>query len=178
MSRTIPREFTGVPRLDAVKVAVIREEYHSALRDEDKSGEVDTAAYHEGRREAYEHVLDLLYEEETPKVLPESEGGPTQYPVRLIADYQMMGDHDGRTWADIVLGHAKSEGQILDYSVTGSFPGPYGVELVTFTVDVAAPGPVFPPHTTYEDARPIAEAFLNALVGDSDVDLRFMAPAA
>jgi hypothetical protein len=65
MVTTTPRTWNddGVhsPRLVEGVVEQIIDAYKFALRDEDKAGDVDSAAYNEGRREAFAEVLDLIH---------------------------------------------------------------------------------------------------------------------
>ncbi len=62
MSTTIPNTWTGIPTVTPGKIAHLTEAYQSALRDEDKSGEPDTAAFWEGQRMAYETALTILHD--------------------------------------------------------------------------------------------------------------------
>lgn len=60
MANTIPFPFGDYVRGDNTVAHQLIAEYESALGDSDHSGESDTAAYHEGRTEAFADALTML----------------------------------------------------------------------------------------------------------------------
>jgi hypothetical protein len=60
MANTIPFPFGDYVRGDNTAAHQLIAEYESALGDSDHAGETDTAAYHEGRTEAFADALTLL----------------------------------------------------------------------------------------------------------------------
>lgn len=96
--------------------------------------------------------------------------------VRLLADYQMMGDEDGWLWAEQVLGQAKERGDITGFRVLSSLTGAFGIQCITFTVDVGFTHP-FTREMDWPMFKAVAGDFLNArIIGDTDVSLRFVSP--
>lgn len=89
--------------------------------------------------------------------------------IRYTAEYQLMSDYMGYEWANLTLVRAKINQEIEDFRVLSSEYGPWGLQLVTFTVDVNVPGEI-----TYEDAKDYGEHLLNRIVGDSDVSVRWV----
>jgi len=97
--------------------------------------------------------------------------------IRFVADYQLFGDVEGRAWMVETLDRARQAGQIAAFEVTGSHPGPYGIQLVTFTVDVPlAEDSKWPPSLGYDEAKERAEGLLSEIVGDSDIEVRWASP--
>ena len=60
MATTTPFPFGDYVHGDKPEARALIAEYESALADSDKAGETDTAAYHEGRTEAFADALFLL----------------------------------------------------------------------------------------------------------------------
>lgn len=90
--------------------------------------------------------------------------------VQVVADYQMMGDMDGREWAHLVLGDAQRTGKILNYEVLHSLTTAYGIQVVTFTVDF---GTDDFENLDYKQAKVLASQRLNGeVIHDSDVSVR------
>jgi len=100
-------------------------------------------------------------------------------PLRLVAEYQVFGDTHGKEFMDAVLGAAVESGAITAYHVTGSFVSFFGIQLVTFTVDLnehhsasieeickTAASEAVAQATGY------GEDLLNRIIGDSDVSVR------
>lgn len=89
-----------------------------------------------------------------------------------VAEYQLLSDMEGKSWAYGVLDEAKHAKKIQDYSVIDSFPGAFGLQLVIFTVVVPASDLnwVDDNETIKENARKL----LNEIVGDTDVELRWI----
>lgn len=97
--------------------------------------------------------------------------------LRLIADYQLFSESEGHGWMTQTLTEARDQGLICDFQVTGSYPGAFGIQLVTFTVDVPLGQGLFTEDLTYDEARVVAGTFLNEhVVHDSDVSLRWLSP--
>lgn len=61
MATTIPAIFAGTPSIDADKAAHIYDLYVSALGDEDKAGDMESAAYYEGQSGAFYYALTVIY---------------------------------------------------------------------------------------------------------------------
>lgn len=55
---------------------------------------------------------------------------------RVSATYDMYGDYSGEEWCNIVFGHHKEQGKIEDYRFLISLTGAWGLQYVTFTIDV------------------------------------------
>ena len=62
MATTEPRAFTGVPTVNAEKIAAITEWYRTSLGDADKASTLDDASYWQGSVDALEAVLTLLFD--------------------------------------------------------------------------------------------------------------------
>jgi hypothetical protein len=95
--------------------------------------------------------------------------------VRFVADHQLMSDSEGGAWMTHALTVAKERGDIVGFDVTGSHRGAYGLQFVTFTFDVAF-SERLPEGVDYPEAREIATALANEIVGDSDVEVRWASP--
>ena len=97
--------------------------------------------------------------------------------VRIVANYQLMSDDEGRMWMTETLREARERGDITDFEVIGSWPGVYGIQLVVFTVDVTLDGGRFKPEYTYDKTKEVASDLLNGpVVPDSDVEVMFISP--
>lgn len=96
--------------------------------------------------------------------------------LRFLASYPRFGDPDP-LFMDRVLQDAKAEGRILDFRVTdvlhnfGGFPE---MEVIQFHVDVDASEGTPWWHTSFDSTKGPAEAMLNEIVGDSDVEVRYV----
>lgn len=95
--------------------------------------------------------------------------------VRLVAEYQLFSDHPGRDWMNQTLYQAIESGDIAAYNVAGCYPGPFGIQLVMFTVDVLF-GDRFTTDMGYAQASGVGTALLNEIIGDSDVQVRWVSP--
>ena len=96
--------------------------------------------------------------------------------VRLIADYQMFGDNEGMPWMEQVLANGVAQGDLADFNVTGSHVGAYGIQFITFTVDVDLDGKRFKEDDTYETTAKVGIELLNEIIHDSDVEIRWVSP--
>ncbi len=61
---------------------------------------------------------------------------PTNPLFRVSATYMMMGDLSGEDWCNTVFSHHEEVGNVRDYQFLISLIGAWGLEYVTFTVDV------------------------------------------
>lgn len=105
---------------------------------------------------------------------PDDEEGVTS--VRVVAEYQLMSDEPGRTWMREVLGYAQLGGHITGSRVSGCYPGRFGLQLVTFHVDLSiGVDQAIKPDMSRDQAKAAATALLNQIVGDSDVEVRWLA---
>lgn len=100
---------------------------------------------------------------------------PTVTTVRLVATYQLFGDCEGDEWMNEALALGVENGDLKAFDVTGSHPGPFGIQLVTFTVDVGL-GERFKPEHSYEETKEVGTALLNTIIGDSDVEVLWVSP--
>lgn len=97
--------------------------------------------------------------------------------IRFVAEYQLFSDSEGRQWMHDLLWEARYAGTIQDFEVTGSYPGLGGLQLVTFTVDVPlAEGTRWDPSLGYDEAKAEAKTLLREIVGESDVEVRWVSP--
>ena len=85
---------------------------------------------------------------------------------RFSAYYNLFGDGDGFAHMQRVLKDAVDEEQIVDYDVLLNLTGYMGIQTVTFTFDVDMPG-----ETGFAGVTDKAEALMNEIVGDSDVEV-------
>lgn len=88
--------------------------------------------------------------------------------VRAVADYQLFGDVDGIRWMQQMLQQATTEGKLKDFEVLSSVTGNWGIRFVTFTVDAE----IVP--AQFENLKSILASWLNAIIGDSDVEVRWV----
>lgn len=95
----------------------------------------------------------------------------TEY--QLVAEYQLLSDEEGKSWARSVLDAAVSAKKILNYSVIESIPGTFGLQLVIFTVTTLL---TVSQESDKESIKNDALKLLNEIVGDTDVDLRWICP--
>lgn len=98
--------------------------------------------------------------------------------VRIAADYQLMSDDPGEQWMTGTLEHAKQIGLIANFKVTGSYVGEWGLQYVTFSVDIPLrENTSFPPNMSYDQCKELADNLLNGpVVPDSDVQVRWVSP--
>jgi hypothetical protein len=85
---------------------------------------------------------------------------------RFSAYYNLFGDGDGFAHMARVLKYAVDEEQIVDYDVLLNLTGYMGIQTVTFTFDVDMPG-----ETGFAGVTDKAEALMNEIIGDSDVEV-------
>lgn len=89
--------------------------------------------------------------------------------VRVVAEQQFFSDSEGRAWMTQALQAGKENGDLLAFGVTEVYAGgifelqliQFWVELDTITVD-------------YNAMRDEATDLLNEIIGDSDVNVRFL----
>jgi hypothetical protein len=94
---------------------------------------------------------------------------PTQILTRVVAAYPLYGeDVDATEWMQARLEEAKVLEAIADFKVLDSTTGTFGLQYVTFTVDIKVDA-----GNTFEDVKAIGESILNATVFDSDVQVYF-----
>lgn len=104
----------------------------------------------------------------------------TTVPLRLVAEYIVFGDSHGRAFMDAVLGgRVAVKGDITKYEVTGSYVTWFGMQLVTFTVDLSehhsakiAEIVLAADREASTRAKEYGEGLLNEIIGDSDVSVR------
>lgn len=158
------------------------ERYESTYRDYDKTGDSDSADYYAGMIDALAEVAGAIGVTLSPDFTEPANASdqlvriddlPHQPVVaaRASAEYQMMGDFEGTGWAHHVFSIAVAEGKISDYNVLASNIGTFGLQLVQFTVDV----PIAKLEGySVERAKEWFTDRLNEIVGDSDVEVRWV----
>lgn len=90
--------------------------------------------------------------------------------VRAVAEYQLFTDDEGYNWMFETLQQAQAATRIQSFVVLSSERGVFGLQLVTFTVDL---------YLGAETAKGIkrdVRKLLNELIGDTDVNVRWIAP--
>lgn len=100
--------------------------------------------------------------------------------VRFLAEYQMMGDLTGHEFMTQALNAemAKEEDSRLSaFKVLESLPGTWGIQLIVFTVDVPIRHFEQEGIKSRDDAKDLVQGWLNEIVGDSDVEVRWVASA-
>lgn len=97
--------------------------------------------------------------------------------LRIVAEYQLMSERNGHEWMTDALNSAKKSNLVDDFAITGVHVGNHGLQLITFTVDVALRDDgLFNPDMEYDVALEAAEVLLNAIVHDTDVNVRWISP--
>lgn len=94
--------------------------------------------------------------------------------VRVVATYDMMGDYDGPEWFAKVFGHHEEHGNVEDFAYLTTVDGPFGLQFVTFQVDVRLEGV----DNDMKNIKELAENKLNELVGDSEIHIHVAQPIA
>lgn len=124
-------------------------------------------------------VVECLPSDEPDEPLKREEGvdmSAKRHPednnaLRIIADYELMSDEPPRIWADIVFGHAKEHGLILDYEVVATATHFSDLTFLVFTVtaplhnDALATQP-FNGSMEVGEAVDAAKEFLTALLNE------------
>lgn len=96
--------------------------------------------------------------------------------IRVVAECQLFSDSEGTAWMTETLNEAMNNGTpdaISAFTVTGCHPGRFGIQLVTFTVDVPLSHFGF---VSFDTAKVTATTLLNRIVGDTDVQVRWLEP--
>lgn len=91
--------------------------------------------------------------------------------ARFVADYELFGDVDAAEWMTAVLQKEKDELSIHDFKVLNSTSGAFGIQFVTFIVDMDAPESVL---RTNDEAAAYGVEILNRMIGDTDVSVRWV----
>lgn len=92
-------------------------------------------------------------------------------PARFVAEYQMFGDMEGLEWGNLIFNQAKQSNQVLDFEILSSVTGTFGIQLITFTVDLSTPVSEF---RDTQEAMDWAQSILCGIVNDSDVEVRWV----
>lgn len=88
--------------------------------------------------------------------------------VRAVCDYQLFGDVIGVPWMAERLNDARDEGKIEGFDVFDAVRGVWGIQFVTFTVDLK----IKP--AQLEDAKELIAVKLMPIIGDSDIEVRWV----
>lgn len=102
--------------------------------------------------------------------------------LRVVAEYQRMGDGDSAVWMEEILDQAMRRDEISNFKVLGSYTGDWGLDLVIFTVDFDfGDDPEVSAFTkterlTSDIVKSRATDYLDATIGDTDVDVRWVSP--
>ena len=89
--------------------------------------------------------------------------------ARFTATYHRFGEGPGDEW---LVERLEKASNIYDYKILACSPGVWGLEFLLFQVDF----PVYFSDST-EEAIGTATERLNAILGDTDVDVLWVAPA-
>lgn len=96
------------------------------------------------------------------------------YPVHVhvVAEHQLFSESEGWLWMNQMLEEAVDAGKIQTGKVLDSSYGPFGLQLVLFSVDL------FIPACNQAGAKKYVRKLLNKVVGDTDVNVRWISPLA
>lgn len=94
--------------------------------------------------------------------------------LRLVCDYQMYGDMPGLKWGEHVFSQHKEQGRIEDYNILSSVTGSFGIQFVTFTVDIRVESAKMKSAVIGEWLYDRMTGQVCELVGDTDVDVRWI----
>lgn len=110
----------------------------------------------------------------------EAAGQDFEMYVKFLAEYQMMGDMEGKDFMTLQLSSEmarEEDSRLSAFTVLDSIGGTWGIQLIVFTVDV--PVRIFENESikSRDDAKDYVQGFLNEIVGDSDVEVRWVSNA-
>lgn len=88
--------------------------------------------------------------------------------VRAVADYQLFDDVEGMSWMEEILRRAMTEGKIKGFDVFDAVRGRWGIQFVSFSIDAE----LVP--AQLENSKEILTAWLNSIIGDSNVEVRWV----
>lgn len=97
--------------------------------------------------------------------------------ITIVAEQQLLTDGDPQRIMTEVLTDAQKAGLITRFEITHVYPGVWGLQLVTFTVAREIDGNRFKAEHDAEQAKAAAKALLDFIIGDTDVDVRWIVPA-
>lgn len=127
--------------------------------DSDKGSDPEDCNYYQGCADTAKHVLDLI----------------TMPDLRLVCEYQLASEmEDVREWMVENFNRGIEEAIVLRGTVTGVYPGSFGLRLVTFTVDIPYAGVLFEEGITPAEKKARAEEMLEGLIHDTDLRVRWV----
>lgn len=88
--------------------------------------------------------------------------------VRAMAEYQLWSDtEDGAQWMRDML-QEQGEAFFASYKIHDCISGPWGIRLISFTVDVNMPA------KDLDNAGDLITEMLNKTINDTDVEVRWV----